>query len=97
MMSNLPRWAFHSTRDALRVGINQTNIMNNQFESTYALLVRSEENGRGVLEILVYAVFVISVVLSIWQFAQSTVKIFVPRLASGVACYSTTTAHLVGS
>ena len=28
----------------------QTNIMNNQFEPTYALLVRSEEKGRGVHE-----------------------------------------------
>src|SRR5437764_4937430 len=40
--------------------------MNNQFESTYALLVRSEEKGRGVLEILVYAVFILGVILSIW-------------------------------
>jgi len=39
------------------------NIMNNQFESTYALLLRSEEKGRGVLEILVYAVFILGVVL----------------------------------
>jgi hypothetical protein len=45
--------------------------MNNKFESTYALLVRSEEKGRGVLEILVYAVFILGVVLSIWQFAQT--------------------------
>jgi len=97
MMSNLPRWAFRGTRDALRVGINQTNIMNNQFESTYALLVRSEEKGRGVLEILVYAVFVLSVVLSIWQFAQAPLKISAPRLAPGVACHMTTTPPPVGS
>ena len=43
--------------------------MNNKFESTYAMLVRSEEKGRGILEILVYAVFAFGVVLSIWQFA----------------------------
>ncbi len=97
MMSNLPRWAFHGTRDALRVRINQTNIMNNQFESTYALLVRSEEKGRGVLEILVYAIFVLGVVLSIWQFAQAPVKISAPRLAPGVACHTTTTPPPVGS
>ena len=30
--------------------------MNNQFESAYAMLVRSEEKGRGILEIFVYAV-----------------------------------------
>jgi hypothetical protein len=43
--------------------------MNNQFESAYAMLVRSEEKGRGSLEILVYAVFTLSVILSICQFA----------------------------
>jgi len=42
--------------------------MKNQFESTYAMLVRSEERGRGVLEILVYVVFTFSVVLSLFQF-----------------------------
>ena len=45
--------------------------MNDRFESNYALLVRSEEKGRGVLEILVYAVFILGVVLSIWQFVQT--------------------------
>jgi hypothetical protein len=54
------------------LGINQTNIMNNQFESTYALLVRSKKKAGGVLEILVYAVFIFGVVLSIWQFAQNS-------------------------
>jgi hypothetical protein len=49
--------------------------MNDQFESNYALLVRSEEKGRGVLEILVYATFFLSVVSSIWQFAQTPLKI----------------------
>jgi hypothetical protein len=44
--------------------------MNNQFESAYAMLVRSEEKGRGILEVLVYAVFALSVVLSICQFAS---------------------------
>jgi hypothetical protein len=42
--------------------------MNNQFESAYAMLVRSEEKGRGILEIVVYAVFAFGVVLSICQF-----------------------------
>ncbi len=70
-MSNLCRRSFHGRRYAHSLDINQTNIMNNKFESTYALLVRSEEKGRGVLEILVYAVFILGVVLSIWQFAQT--------------------------
>jgi ABC-type sugar transport system permease subunit len=48
--------------------------MNNQFESNYALLVRSEEKGRGVLETVLYIAFVLSAVLLIWQFAQSPVN-----------------------
>jgi hypothetical protein len=35
------------------------------------MLVRSEEKGRGILEVLVYAVFALSVVLSICQFASA--------------------------
>ena len=71
--------------------------MNNQFESTYALLVRSEEKGRGVLEILVYAVFILSVVLSIGQFAQTPVKITAPGREPCVACHTTTTPPPVES
>jgi hypothetical protein len=47
----------------------------NQFESTYALLVRSEEKGRGVLETVLYIAFILSAVLLIWEFAQSSVII----------------------
>jgi hypothetical protein len=49
--------------------------MNNQFKSTYALLVRSEEKGRGVLEAVLYVAFFLSAVLLIWEFAQSPVNI----------------------
>jgi hypothetical protein len=42
----------HGTRGAQTIGINQTNIMSDQFESNYGLLVRSEEKGRSVLEAL---------------------------------------------
>ena len=79
------------------IGINQTNIMNNQFESTYALLACSEEKGRGLLEILVYAVLILGVVLSIWQFAQTPVNISAPGIEPCVACHTTTTPPPVGS
>jgi len=42
--------------------------MNN--DTTYALLVQSEEKGRGILETAVYALLGLSVVLSILQFVQ---------------------------
>ena len=80
----------------MTVGINQTNIMNDQFESTYALLVRSEEKGRGVLEILVYTASILSVVFSIWQFAQTPVTVPAPGTKPCVACHTTTSEFRAG-
>ena len=71
--------------------------MNHQFESNYALLVRSEEKGRAVLEILVYAIFFLSVVLSICQFAQTALKVSAPAVEACVACHMTTTPPFVRS
>jgi hypothetical protein len=45
-------------------------IMNNESESTYALLVRSEEKGRGILETAVFATCILSVVAAILQFVS---------------------------
>lgn len=60
----------------------------NQQESTYALLVRSEEKSRGVLEIVLYALFIFSAVVPLWQFAQQPVKVPAAGLqpAHCVAC-----------
>lgn len=44
-------------------------------ESTYALLVRSEEKSRGILEVVLYAFFILSAVASIWQFAVQPVNV----------------------
>ena len=60
---------------ALAKCMNQQTLKNSQSESTYALLVRSEEKGRGVLETVLYVAFILSAVLLIWQFAQSPVSI----------------------
>jgi hypothetical protein len=55
--------------------MNHQTSNNNQFESTYALLVRSEEKGRGVLEAVLYIAFILSAVVLIWEFAHSSVSI----------------------
>jgi hypothetical protein len=47
-------------------------IMNNEAQSTYGLLVRSEEKGRSIMETVVYALLGLSAIISIWQFAQQT-------------------------
>ena len=58
--------------------------MNNQFESTYALLVRSEEKRRGMLEGVLYVAFILSAILLIWAFAQSPINIQAPGLTTGL-------------
>lgn len=40
--------------------------------TTYSLLVRSEDRSRGILEAAIYLLVALSVVVSIWQFAQQT-------------------------
>ena len=44
-------------------------------ESTYALLVRSEEKRRTVLETALYFLFVISAIAAIWQFAHQPIAL----------------------
>jgi hypothetical protein len=46
--------------------------MNTENRSTYAMLVRSEDKGRSIFEVVVYALVALSVVLSIWQFAEQS-------------------------
>ncbi len=43
-------------------------IMNNEAQSIYRLLLRSEEKGRSIMETAVYAACVLSVVAAILQF-----------------------------
>jgi hypothetical protein len=59
-------------------------------ESTYALLIRSEENGRSLLETIVYVLCILSVIASIWQFAQQPVRLPAAGLAPCVACNNVT-------
>jgi len=45
------------------------------FESTYALIIRSEERERGVTEGAVFLLFMLSVLFSIWQVAQQPITL----------------------
>jgi hypothetical protein len=45
------------------------------FESTYALLVRSEEKERSIFEGAVYFAVVLSALFSIWQVAKQPVEL----------------------
>ena len=45
------------------------------FESTYALIVRSEEKERSIFEGAVYFAVVLSALFSLWQFAKQPVAL----------------------
>jgi hypothetical protein len=60
--------------------------MNTKSESTYTLLVRSQEKGRSVLEILIFMLCIFSVVIVIWQFAQTPLESPEPGIAPCIAC-----------
>ena len=57
-------------------------------ESTYALLIRSEEKSRNVIEMAIYPILILGAVIAIWQFAQQPVNIPPAGLDAGgcVAC-----------
>jgi hypothetical protein len=71
--------------------------MNQQFESTYALIVRSEEKSRTLLETVLYVIFVLSVIVGIWQFAQTPVKLSAPGLERCVVCEASPAQNPAGS
>lgn len=50
---------------------------------TYSLLVRSEETRRNIFEVLVYAIFIVCAVFSMWQFAQQSVVFPNAKMISG--------------
>ena len=63
-----------------RVGVmnertNTTDERENQYESTYALLIRSEEKRRNGFEVVVHLLLILCPLIAIWQFAQQPVSI----------------------
>ena len=55
--------------------MKHTTLSAEGFESTYALLVRSEEKERNVFEGAVYLAIVLSSVFSIWQVARQPISL----------------------
>ena len=53
--------------------LNSADQSENQYESTYALLIRSEEKGRNLLEVAVYPFLGLLSLIAIWQFAQQAI------------------------
>ena len=53
--------------------------MNSQ--TTYTLLVRSEEKSRDLLEAAVYAMCILSAIVAMWQFVEQSSRLSVDGLA----------------
>jgi hypothetical protein len=73
--------------------------MNTSYESTYALLVRSEEKSRSIIETGFYALLLLSAIVSIWQFVQQPIRVLAPGLQSApcLACATTVADHKLRS
>ncbi len=46
-----------------------------EFESTYALILRSDEKERNVSETVIYLLLILSTVFSIWEVAQQPFQV----------------------
>lgn len=53
--------------------------MNSQ--TTYTLLIRSEEKNRDLLEIAVYALCILSAIVAIWQFVDQSSRLSIDGVA----------------
>jgi hypothetical protein len=63
------------------------------FESTYALLVRSEEKERSIFEGAVYFAVVLSALVSIWQFATQPLALPLTTVHTTSISQSAATTH----
>ena len=46
-----------------------------QLESTYRILIRSEEKSRNVLELVIYPLLIIGAIVAIWQFLLQAMEL----------------------
>jgi cytoskeletal protein RodZ len=53
--------------------INTSQPENEHEESTYALLIRSEEKRRNLIETTLYSFLILGAVIAIWQFVHQPV------------------------
>jgi hypothetical protein len=61
-------------------------------ESTYALLVRSEEKERNLSETAIYMLLILGAVFSVWQVAQQPVNLPVNGLSKTAPIVQTVAA-----
>jgi len=70
----------------------KTNVLSSEtFESTYALLVRSEEIRRSRFETLVYTILIVCTIFAVGQFGHQT--FIVPTAKAHVSTAVPTSQH----
>jgi len=74
--------------------MNKSTNSENQHESTYALLIRSEEKSRNLFEIAVYPLLSIGATIAIWQFVLQAVELPVRDAKAGTRVTSASVVHL---
>jgi hypothetical protein len=58
----------------MKTTVMKTNEQNNnKEESTYSLLMRTEERKRGTTEVITYGVIALSALAAIWEFGRELV------------------------
>jgi len=61
--------------------------MNNEIESTYTLLVRSEDRSRNMMEVGGFSLIALSALVAVWQFAHQPTSLPPDRVkAADQAC-----------
>jgi hypothetical protein len=79
--------ALHKGWPNQRIFMNTSRTNNEVRESTYALLVRSEEKERSLFETIAYSLFILSAVAAIWQFVHQPVNLplaAIPQTVSAI-------------
>ena len=69
------------------------NAPENPHESTYALLIHSEEKGRNVLEMVIYPLLIVGAMIAIWQFVLQPMELPSVDTKAGVSVTSTGGLH----
>ena len=64
---------------------NTIDERENEHESTYALLIRSEEKSRNLFEVVIYPLLLLGPIIATWRFAQQPLNIPVAEWRSWVA------------
>jgi hypothetical protein len=66
---------FPRQRRVMNAKTNTTEQLETQHESTYVLLIRSEEKKRNLLELAIHPTLMLGAVFAIWQLVQQPVNI----------------------